>query len=80
MTKQISNESLPDNDALADRLQNETLPQILANIDSMLRLGKNTNAHYYREQYAITEAIIYALRNDRIARTDEDVERLVSDK
>lgn len=79
MTKQISKKNLPDNGALADKLQNETLPQILADMDRALRRKDNTSAHYFREQYAVTEAIIYALRNNRIAKTDADVERFVSD-
>lgn len=80
MTKQISKKPLPDNDALADRLQNETSPQILTDMNAALKHKDNTRAHYYREQYAVTEAIIYAIRNNRIARTDEDVERLVNGK
>jgi hypothetical protein len=79
MTKQNSNKSLPDNAALADSLE-YTLGQIKGDMFKAVNRGDMTSAHYYREQYAVTEAIIYALRNNRIARTDKDVERLVSDK
>ena len=79
MTKQISKKNLPDNGALADKLQNETLPRILTDMNAAFKRKDETNAHYYREQYAVTEAIIYALRNNRIAKTDADVERFVSD-
>lgn len=79
MTKQILNKPLPDNAALADSLE-YTLTQIKGDIAKALKRGDKTSAHYYREQYAVTEKIIYAIRNNRIARTDKDVERLVSGK
>jgi hypothetical protein len=79
MTKQISNKSLPNNAALADSLE-YTLGQINDDMRKAVSRGDMTSAHYYREQYAVTKVIIYAIRNNRIARTDEDVERLVSGK
>lgn len=79
MTKQNSNKPLPDNAVLAESLE-YTLGQIKGDMFKAVNRGDMTSAHYYREQYAVTEAIIYALRNNQIARTDEDVERLVSGK
>jgi DNA-binding ferritin-like protein len=79
MTKQTSKESLPNNAALADRLE-YTLGQIKGDMFKAVSRGDMVSAHYYREQYAVTEKIIYAIRNGRIARTDKDVERLVSGK
>jgi hypothetical protein len=78
MPKQISNKPLPDNAALAASLE-YTLTQIRGDMAKALKRGDKTSAHYYREQYAVTKKIIYAIRNDRIARTDADVERLVND-
>jgi hypothetical protein len=83
MSKQIPNEPAPRdselNKALADGLEH-TLGQIEGDIFRAVKRGDMTSAHYYREQYAITETIIYAFRNNRIAKTDEDVERLINGK
>jgi hypothetical protein len=79
MTKQTSKKNLPDNAALAKSLE-YTLDQIKADMFKAVSRGDMTSAHYYHEQYAVTEKIIFALRNNRIARTDKDVERLVSEK
>lgn len=79
MTKQNSKKNLPDNAALAKSLECN-LDQIKSDMHKALMCGDKTRAHYYREQYATTETIIYALRNNRIAKTDKDVERLVSEK
>jgi len=83
MTEQNSNTNLPNYEKLNETMANNlryTLNQIKGDISKAIKRGDMTSAHYYREQYAVTEAIIYALRNDRVARTDEDVERLVSEK
>lgn len=83
MTEQNLNTSLPNfanpNEALANSLE-YTLGQIKGDILKAVKRKDMTSAHYYREQYEVTEAIIYALRNNRIAKTDKDVERLVSEK
>lgn len=79
MTKQISKESLSNNAALADSLE-YTLGQIKGDIFKAVKRGDMVSAHYYHEQYAVTEKIIYAIRNGRIARSDKDVERLISGK
>jgi hypothetical protein len=65
--------------AMADKLEH-TLTKIKNAIFKAVNRGDLVSAQYYREQYAVTEVIIYAIRNNRIARTDEDVERLVNAK
>lgn len=83
MTEQNSNTNSPNseelNEAMAEGLE-YTLGQIKGDMFKAVNRGDMVSAHYYREQYAVTEKIIYAIRNGRIARTDEDVERLISGK
>lgn len=79
MTEPNLNLPSPENAALADTLE-YTLRQIEANIRKELKRGDETAAFYYREQYALTETIIYALRNNRIARNDKEVEQFIQQK
>lgn len=56
-----------------------TLSQIKGDMLKALKRGDTTKANYYREQYAITEAIIYAFEHDRIARTDAELKAFQAD-
>jgi len=57
-----------------------TLTQIKGDIFKAVKRGDMVTAHYYREQYSITEAIIEAIKTDRIARTDAEVEQFIQNK
>lgn len=76
MTKQTSKES---NRAIVENLE-KSFPERRKRIAKLLHEGKSNKAQADIEDLHIAEVIVYALRNDRIARTDEDVERLVSGK
>lgn len=56
-----------------------TLSQIKGDIFKALKAGNTTRANYFREQHAITEAIIYAFKHDRIARTDAELKAFQED-
>lgn len=79
MTKQNSNVPLPNNAALADALE-YTLGQIKGDMLKALKRGDKTSAQYYREQYALTETIIVALRTNRIAKSDKELEEFIQNK
>lgn len=76
MTKQNSKNS---NLTIVERLE-KSFPGRKAKIAKLLSEGKLNAAQAYIEDLHVAEVIVFALRNSRIARTDEDVERLVSGK